>query len=134
MTRLIFCAFLLLAGFNVWAGDCREEGDGRISCSAPGFKKLTDTIIDCEAEQQKGVLRLDACTARVNALEAALTAPAPVAPPKPSVKPVVATAVAVMGTAALTSAMLANDMTPAVRVGLGVAGAAAITSAFIIAF
>lgn len=132
---------MLLATLSIWQTTslaaparadeppCRKDGD-RVSCSADGFKVLTDLVVQHRSRADKCELQLkDAqadtadMTTALHACQAALAAVPPPKPPPSATKPLLGYAAGVVGTMALVVA-LAVDMPPTARAVVGATGIA----------
>ena len=146
MNNLIFICFLLLSAMTAWAEDapkqepaCRRES-GRISCSEAGFKTMTDALIEYRGAEEKWSLRHTACVMTREAAESSLVAceaarkvtqdKLDAIKPPSVLRPVLAVTAAVLGAAALTTALLA-DVPPQMRLGLGAGGLVGVAGGFI---
>ncbi len=109
---------------------------GEVRCSGDAFGQLIGKVLDARAERDVCNLKLGTCSTRLAVVEEALTAPrpAPVPAPTSKVRPVVALMTAIVGTAALSTALLHEKMDIASRVGLGAAGTVALGASFVITF
>lgn len=142
MNNLVFAAFILLAAFNAWADEqpCQREANGRISCTEAGFKTLTDAIIGYRGAEEKCLIENQTCVMVREATEASLVAAEArvkvaedkLASIKPAsnLRPVLAVAGAVLGSAALTSAVLA-PLDTRLRLALGAGGLTAVSLGFV---
>ena len=124
----------LMISFAARADDapCRRDGD-RVSCTADGFKTLTNLVVEHRARADKCELRLvdakkdtEDMVAALHACEAALAAVPPPEPPRSPMRPLIGYALGVVGASALTVALLASvDATPRAVIGtLGLASVA----------
>lgn len=122
----------LMISFAARADDapCRRDGD-RVSCTAEGFKTLTDLVVEHRARADKCELRLvdakkdtEDMVVALHACQAALAAVPPCPPPKSPIKPLLGVAAAVAGTVLLSVGLVA-DVPDSVRLplaGVGLAG------------
>jgi len=109
---------------------------GEVRCAGEAFNQLVGKVLDARAERDINALKLTTCKTRLEVVEAALLAPKPVPVPAPAskVRPVVALMTAIVGTAALSTALLHEKMDIGSRVGLGAAGTVALGASFVIVF
>lgn len=91
---------------------CRYDGD-RVSCSVPGFRRLTDTIIEQRGEIKKQQIRMADLAEAVNdadalyhSCEARLAAIPPPPPPKSPLWPTVGVGAAVLGAFAVSASAM----------------------------
>lgn len=131
MTQRVALVWLSLMSFPALAAEpaCRRV-DKTIVCSEEGFKTLTDMTVEYKAQASKLTLQVEADKARIAVLEQELAKKPQVAPVKLT-KNVMGAAVAVVGAAAVATA-IAVDMDTTARVGLGLSGLAAITTGFVV--
>jgi hypothetical protein len=105
-----------------------------VSCTAAGFKALTDRCVDFRARAEACELRLPASEGRIGQLEQALAsceARPPV--PAPSSRPLVAVAVAVAGTIAAVAGIGLSDTSSSVRIALGAGGVLTVAAGVVLA-
>lgn len=135
---MLLALTLLLMGQVVPAPDegcVHNPEDGSVRCDGASFKQLIDKVLDARLERDTCQLRKLSCESRLTAVEQTLlTQPKPAPVVVKPVKPVVALMTAIVGTAAISTALLHEKMDTAPRIGLGVAGTLAITTSFIIVF
>lgn len=106
---------------------CRRDGD-RVSCTADGFKKLTDVAVQAKADAQSCEVRLEASRATAKTLDEGLAAcraalaAVPPCPPRPNAKVVLGGyGLGVFGALALAAGFVA-PVPDGARLGLGLAG------------
>lgn len=115
---------------------CRNE-PGQVICSAEGFKRLTDIIIQTKAKADKCDLRLADATkdaerlfAEVDACHSLVQTIPPLPPPPSATRPLTGYALGILGTISLAG-MAVMDVPSGVRfpvmlVGFGLLGTGAI--------
>lgn len=109
---------------------------GEVRCAGEAFGQLVYKLLDARAERDVCALKRSTCETRLAVVEAALVAPKPTpVVQQPKVRPIIAVVTAVVGTAAISTALLYDKMDSASRVGLGITGTVALgASVAIIAF
>lgn len=128
MTRALFLSLLSLPALGAEPA-CRRDGP-TVVCTEEGFNTLTDLTVQYKGEVVKTQLQLTSCEAKREALQAALDATPKPQPPNLR-KPIIGAALAVVGAAALATAV-AVDMQPQVRLGVGLSGLAVVTTGFVV--
>lgn len=112
---------------------CRNEADGRVSCSADGFKVLTNLVVQHRARADKCEIRLEAVgkdvtdlTGLVQHCEAKMAAIPPCPPPKSPLMPLLGLGASVLGTMLIAGgfvdAVPDSARFPMGLVGLGLIG------------
>lgn len=112
------------------APPCRRVGD-EITCTAAGFKVLTDTLIDAQAASKVCKLALDDARGRIASCKAdcpVLTAPVvPPAPPRSAMPAVLGAGTVAVGSAAIVLASALSSLGADWRAGLAAAGVATLS-------
>ena len=119
---------------------CRYERDGRVSCSADGFKTLTDLVIQHRGRADKCELRLATALKDVvdeghlrQECQVALDAVQPCPPPASPVWPMLGLGAGVLGTFLMSGALLA-DVPVSARFPMGLAGLALVGGGIVLAW
>lgn len=112
---------------------CRNEADGRVSCSGPGFKVLTDLVIQHRARADKCELKLeDAVKTQqetdglLSQCQTSLTTIPPCPPSKSPVMALLGLGAGVLGSFLISGAFVApvpdSARLPVALVGMGLIG------------
>lgn len=112
---------------------CRGEADGRVSCSADGFKVLTGLVVQHKARADKCELRLESAgkdvadlTGLVQHCEAKMAAIPPCPPPRSPLMPLLGLGAGMVGSFLMAGGFAASvpdsARLPMVLVGVGLIG------------
>lgn len=84
---LVTTLLLLASAVDAQEQACRREVDGTVSCTADGFKKLTDAVLTARADSRYCVDALDDSKARLascrQSLDSCASAECPAVEPRP---------------------------------------------------
>lgn len=130
---------------------CRNDPDGRVSCTAEGFRTLTTAVVVAQTDQRVCLASLDSTGRELKRVRGELTscesrpAPVVVAPPEtaslaapPAVpepdrrRVLLGLVVGLVSSALATAAVVAPGLPGELRIGLGALGAAGATASAVI--
>lgn len=112
---------------------CRNEADGRVSCSGPGFKVLTDLVIQhraradkCELKMGDAVKTQQETDALLSQCQTSLTTIPPCPPPKSPAMALLGLGAGVLGSFLISGAFVApvpdTARFPVALIGMGLIG------------
>jgi hypothetical protein len=112
---------------------CRNEADGRVSCSGEGFKVLTDLVIQhraradkCEIKMGDAVKTQQETDALLAQCQTSLTTIPPCPPPRSPLMPLLGLGAGVLGSLLISGAFVApvpdGARFPVALVGMGLIG------------